>query len=325
MSQFTNMENLPLSIAVFLANETYDKSDEAISATQLLKPTRQLILDARLGEEQKTSDIMGLVASRIGTAIHDGIERAWLNYEPALRALGYPEKTIAKFRINPDEAEAAVPGIIPVYMEQRWERETKDGYFVSGKCDLVLQGELTDYKSCSTYSYNDEEAHQKYIGQGSIYRWIRPDLITSDYMTIIQIFTDWSSGKAKQDSNYPQSRIVPVRLPLWSLSTTERFINHKISDLVSLMDADESQLPECNDKELWRRPTVWKYYKDPEKRTRSTKNYEFFKDAEKHLNQDGNVGIIVEDKGKAVACRFCSAFPICSQAQRLASAGEIQF
>lgn len=319
---YTNNGNLPLSVAVFLATDNYDHDDQAISATKLLKPTRQSILDYRIPEDEKNVDLLTLPASRYGTAIHDAIERAWQNPEKALQDLGYKQSTIDKIRINPTEKEVAKGNIIPVYMEQRWEREA-NGYYVSGKADFVFQGQLEDFKTTSTFSYLDPKKEQDYIGQGSIYRWIRPDIITKDTIRINQMYTDWSAGKLKQGGVYPPQRIMSLEYPLWSLGQTDRFIKGKIKELVECMDLPEEELPLCSDEDLWRTKTVYKYYKNPEKTQRSSGNFDTMEEARIRLAEDGHVGIIVENKGKAKACRFCSALNHCSQAKALLERDEL--
>lgn len=77
MRKFTNQEGIPLALAVFLAQDSYDHEEDVISATTLLKPIRQTILAKRVPQEERLVDIAGLASSRIGTAIHDAIERAW--------------------------------------------------------------------------------------------------------------------------------------------------------------------------------------------------------------------------------------------------------
>ena len=45
---YSNLTNLPLPIAAWLAHDTYDRVVAGISATTLMKPTRQIILSKRL-------------------------------------------------------------------------------------------------------------------------------------------------------------------------------------------------------------------------------------------------------------------------------------
>ena len=112
---YSNATNIPSAVAVFLATDNYDYDPNTISATALLKPLRQLILSRRVPQEQTVMDISSMVKSRIGSAIHDAIERAWLtNYKQAFKALGYPEGMIERIAVNPTEI---LPNQIPVYLE----------------------------------------------------------------------------------------------------------------------------------------------------------------------------------------------------------------
>ena len=60
MPQYTNVSNVPLSMAVFLATDSYDYMDEPnyLSATALIKPLRQLILASRVNEEDTSTDLL---------------------------------------------------------------------------------------------------------------------------------------------------------------------------------------------------------------------------------------------------------------------------
>lgn len=140
-AQYANVSSVPLSLAVFLATDTYDHIDEEnyISATSLIKPLRQLILASRVPKEQSLPDLGDMINSRMGSAIHDGIERAWKeNYKTALEKLGYPERVIQKIQINPKPEERLEDGI-PIYMEQRAFKKVGK-YTIGGKFDFIGDG-----------------------------------------------------------------------------------------------------------------------------------------------------------------------------------------
>ena len=203
---YTNKNNLPLALAVFLMYDKYeyDERPNSISATGLIKPLRQLILSKQNPDLSKTVDIADLVATRMGSAIHKGCEEAWTdtqNVKNAQTALGASEDAIDSIKINPPYVK---PGETPVYVEQRVEKEIIN-FIISGKYDLVLDGTLNDYKSTSVWSYVFDSNADSYVKQGSIYKWLSPDKITSDYVNINYIFTDWSAAKARADvKSYPQ-------------------------------------------------------------------------------------------------------------------------
>lgn len=324
VGKYTNTTEVPLSLAVFLAVDHYDHDDDprVISATTLIRPVRQVILSGRVPAEKATMDLIQLVNSRMGTAIHDGIERAWKHHHPkAMELLGYPKRVRELVRINP-EPEELQDGIIPIYLEQRESRQVGN-YTISGKFDFIGDGRLEDFKSTSVFTAIHNTNDEKYSWQGSIYRWLNPQKITKDEMAIQFIFTDWSAGKARSDPKYPQQRLQQRIIPLKSLPETEAFIKRKVAQLEQYMDAPEKDLPPCTDEDLWRSEPVFKYYKNPSKMSRSTKNFDTLQEAQMRKAEDGHVGVIVEQPGQVTACKYCAAFPVCSQKDALVASGDL--
>lgn len=324
MSKYANTSSVPLSLAIFLATDNYDHNPDSntISATALIKPVRQLVLSARVPEDLSPVDLVNLVPSRMGSAIHDAIERSWKdNYKPAMEALGYPKRVIEKIKINPEPHELT-DGTIPVYMEQRAHKQVGK-FTVSGKYDFIGDGRVEDFKSTSTYTAMNNTNDEKYIWQGSIYRWLNPVIITKDEMAIQFIFTDWSKAKAMQDPKYPQQRIQQRLLPLKSLQETDAFVRRKLAQIEQYWEAKEEELPPCTDADLWRSEPVFKYYKNPENTKRSTKNFDNRHDAQLRYIEDGSVGKVVEVPGQVTACKYCSAFAVCSQKDALIASGDL--
>lgn len=314
MNQITNVTGISLPLAVWLAADDYDFSAvgrKAISATTFLKPVRQILLRERLSpENRKTPDVSDFIASRLGHSIHNSIEMAWTHgYKTSMRTLGYPESLIQKIEINPINPD---PNKIQVWIEQRTERQFM-GYTISGKFDMVLDGVLQDNKSTSVYSWILGSKDDDYRAQGSIYRWLNPDKITQDHMNIQFIFTDWSRAMAKQDPKYPQQRVLEHRVELMSVAETEAWMREKITYLERAADLEESEIPRCSDKDLWMTDPVFKYYANPAKTDgRSTKNFDSLTEATKFRAEKG-VGTIITVPGKAKACAYCPAAPICTQ------------
>lgn len=324
MSRYSNVSAVPLSLAVFLATDHYDHNPDphTLSATALIKPLRQIVLSARVPANDGVVDLIQMMPSRMGTAIHDGIERAWKdNFPTAMETLGYPKGVIKQIRINPTKEEL-VDGVIPIYMEQRAVRKLGN-FNISGKFDFVGDGRVEDFKSTSVYTAIHATNDDKYIQQGSIYRWLNPEIITNNQMAIQFIFTDWSRNKAMQDPKYPQQRIQQKILDLMSIQETEGFIKTKLNLIEKHWDSPEAELPQCSNDDLWRSDPVFKYYKNPEKTSRSTKNFDNRQDALIRLSEDGNVGIVKEQPGQVTACKYCNAFSVCSQKDALIQAGDL--
>ena len=319
---YINTQGVPLSLAVFLATDNYDHNPDpyTISATSLLKPLRQLVLGARAQNQDVGVDLLGLLNSRMGNAIHDGIERAWTgNYQDALAALRYPKDVIERVVINPTNP---TEDQIPVYLEQRSSR-TVGKWTITGKFDFVGDGRVEDFKSTSVFTAIHGTKDDDYIWQGSIYRWLNPTLITQDTMAIQWIFTDWLRAKALADKSYPQNRHQEKVFLLKSVQETDVFIRRKLELIEKYWDAPEDTIPECTKEELWQAEPTYKYYKDPTKTARSTKNFDNKQEAYKRLRDDHGVGIVKEVPGTAKACAYCPGFSECTQKDRLISTGAL--
>lgn len=317
----TNNFGVPLSMAVWLAHDNYDHSDEprTISATSLLKPLKSIILGA-LAEDSGRVDVMDLVPSSLGTAIHTAIEEAWKSdsLKDTLTNLGYPKGLVDNIRINP---ETVSKDCVPVYMEIRSTKEIA-GWKVSGKFDFLSNGMLEDFKSTGTYNYINQGNTTKYIQQASIYRWLNPEIVTEDVFAINYIFTDWSSLKARTETDYPKSRLLQQKFTLMPITETESFVTQKLNQINKYM-GDIANIPDCTSEELWEKKAVFKYYKNPSKKDRSTKNFDSYFEASQRLIEDGSVGEVVEVKGEVVFCRYCPAINNCPQATRMISEGRL--
>lgn len=322
--KYTNKFNIPLSIAIWLAHDDYEYSEDTkvISTTSIIKPIKSIVLGSRVTSTGEV-DISELVSSSMGTAIHTSIEHAWTSdkLKGTLEALGYPKGFIDKVILNPN-LEELVEDSIAVYMEQRRNKEI-NGWTISGQFDFIADGKLEDFKSTGVFNWINQSNKDKYILQASIYRWLFPEIITSDVFSINYIFTDWSAANARKDSKYPQNRIIQQDYVLMSIQETERYLSNRLKTVDSYMDKAQDLIPACTDEELWARPSVYKYYKNPSNKTRSTKNFDSYWEAHQMLTQDGSVGQIVEVKGEVVHCRYCNAKALCNQAKQYIQEGRL--
>ena len=321
---FTNKHDASLALVTFLLHDSYDYDERtnAISVTTLMRPLRQIVLTQQFKDKSKTIDVMDLVASRMGQAIHSGCEEAWSNRETiskALQVLGATDKAINAVKINPVSVK---PGEIPVYVEQRTEREIL-GYILTGKFDLALDGYIHDFKSTSVWGFIYDSNASKHALQGSLYKWLNPDKITSNYINIHYIFTDWSSSKARQDPRgYPKTRAVTKQYPLMGMPAVEEWIQFKLKQYTELKNKSQSELPLCTDEELWATQTVHKYYNNPNNMSRATKNFNSLEEAEAHKTNKGT-GIVITVPGEVKACTYCQVIDYCEQAKALESEGRL--
>lgn len=317
----TNETDIPLALAVWLAADDYDyiHNPKYLSATSLLKPIKQIILGKRYNQEE--GDVSALVPSSLGSTIHAGIEKAWIEgYGPALKRLGYSDKLISKIRVNPYQQDInAGLDIIPVYLERRNFKQI-NGWTIGGKFDMVMDGLLHDNKTTSAFTWIYGTRDEEYIKQCSIYRWLNPEIITEDYFRINFIFTDWSKANTFSNPNYPKQRIMYKDYKFMSLEDTEKMITEKIAQIELAEMLPDWELPDCPDDELWRKPTTFKYYSDPEKAKtggRCSKSFTSNLEAIRYWKVDKKgKGTVVTVPGEVRRCLYCKCFNVCEQRKR---------
>jgi hypothetical protein len=320
---YTNQKNYPLPIAIWLANDEYVRSTDSktISVTTLLKPLKELVLAPRVPEDEKLPiDVSGLISSRLGTAVHDAITKAWKSDPHRLMSyLDIPKGTIGKIVVN-GEPEHLPEDSIPVYTEIRTTKSLGD-WTVTGEFDLSFNGYPIDFKTTKTFTYVNNTSDEDYIKQLSMYAWLNPDIITSSTGSIIYIFTDFKPYEAK-NPNYPNDPIVEKKFNLIPPHQIEGWINNKLGLLEHYYDMDQKELPACTPEELWMQPSTYKYYANPDKLARATKNFDSYLEATIYKNEKGK-GIVIEKKGEVRKCKYCSAFPICEQAKSMIADGTL--
>lgn len=322
MKRFANPENIELPVALFLASDKYNGNLPGYSATGLIKPIRQTILTSRITATTNTPiNLVDGLRSRVGSAIHAALEDAWLDSpEQALEALGLPAGIRSRILVNPAPQDVK-PDSLPIYLEQRTSKDV-DGVTVHGQYDIVFQGEVQDLKTTSVFQFSKQNKVEAFTLQGSIYRWLNPELITKDTLAIHYLLLDWSASRTR-DPAYPKSPVITMRYPLMSPERTLIWIRQRLAALAAMKTAHDSELPECTDEELWRSEPVFKYYKNPTSKSRSTANFDTLAEAQARLAKDGHIGVIEEKKGEVRACRWCPAAGICQQRARLVAAGKL--
>lgn len=326
MTVLSNKKGISLAIAVWLANDDYDYNPGIISVTTLMRSVRQIILAKRSGGGiREDDDLENYIQSCMGTAIHDSIERVWSDPErvkKSLTKLGYDADHIDRVRINPPEYSMDT---FDVMVENRIYKEY-EGVTISGKYDLILNGQLNDHKSTMTFMYMNQKNAPKFILQGSLYRWIRPDQITQSTIQINYFFTDWSKIEAMSKPAYPQMRTVSKHYDLLSYEKTEAYVKNKLDLLQLHADTPEVDLPYCSDEDLWREEDSFKYYADETKMhvkgSRSSKNFTTIAEAHKYRAEKGK-GAVKVVKGRVKACNYCSAQNNCSQRNALVASGSL--
>lgn len=322
VQKYTNQNNISLPMAVWLCRDEYkhDPRTNVISVTSLLKSIRQIVLSSRIEPvEAQKEDIVNLLASRIGTAIHNSVEDAWTqNAHQALTDLGYPAKAVERVKVNPTETE---PKDIPIHFEVRTEKAVGN-WIVSGQFDIVFEGAVHDVKSTSVYTYINQTNDDKYIKQMSIYRWLNPEKITKDHGYIQFVFKDWQKHMAQGKGRYPSLPVLEYKLKLDGIANTESWVRQKLNQIDMYINTPESELPKCTPDELWQGAPKYKYYANPTS-TRASKVFDDPTEAHNYQLGKGK-GIVKTIYGEPTACKYCAAASKCSQFASFIRTGSLK-
>ena len=315
--------NLHPVISVWLAANTYTggNSETSISATGLLRSTRQQVLQRKAIKEDNELevDISSLMKSKTGTAIHKCIELSWTDPEllkNACQALGWVDSRVNKIHVNPEEP---IEGETNVYFEQRAYRDF-NGWRINGEFDCVLNGTVIDFKSTSVYTYINKTKEQDYIKQLSIYRWLNPKLITNDIGIIQYIFTDWNQNYTLSDPTYPKHPFVTIELPLLSLREVEDFISKSLRN-IEYYSENIKELPLCDNHTLMT-SEVWQYFSKANA-TKASKNFNSQIEAMRYMASKG-VGEVKKKLQEPKGCNYCSCRHICNQYENMKKIGIIK-
>ena len=281
--KWTNKYNLPEHIFNYLIADEYDYQEGTISATTLISSPRIWALK-QLHKDELTRDCTDMLKIRLGTAIHDSLEK-----NGAFSGDGFKEK---RFFVN------------------------FNNFNITGKMDAVINGVIRDTKSTSVWKYVKKE-FDDYIKQLSIYKWLlhKNNIEVKDYAYIDFFFTDWKKSDALKSKDYPQILYAEQRIGLWSIEKTEQYIEDRLEKFAfALVD-----LPECTTEELWQTEDVFAVMKKGA--LRATKCFTNEDEANAYAAEKG---LIVEKRaGKAKHCSYCDCCKFCTQYQKLKEAGLI--
>lgn len=309
-TRYTNVKNLPMSLAVWLMKDSYDYNYDPnyLSVTTLMRPVRQIILNERI---KPPVDISDLITSRSGSAIHDSLEKAWTdkNLPNVLSAIGFPMEIAERIKVNPEKVNK---GDIPVYLEKRGFYKYGK-YTIGGKFDICIDGTLEDFKNTGTFTYSHGTREDEFIKQGSYYRLIFPEIITGNVIKINYIFKDFMPSRINT-ANYPPAQAIQESYPLMSIEATKRMLEKAVDDYDQYRNADEADLPLCPPEELWLSPKVFAYYKSASNKS-ATKLYDNEKEAKLRVATDG--GVIQYRGGEPKRCDYCNGKFGCSQYNRM--------
>jgi len=280
--KITNKFNLPETIINVIKRPTYSKGKAHISVTELMTAP-QIVLLKRKHWDEIEQDASEMVWQIFGSAIHGVLEH------------GKSENHVIEQRIH-----AKV-----------------DGWDISGAIDLQENTPegiiISDYKTTGAWAVMNEkdEWHQ----QLNVYAWLVDNLKNDKVikLQIIAIIRDWSAKEAQNKEGYPQSPIVTIDIPLWTMDERLAYIKRRIkmhSDAQFNIDMGDP-MPECGEKDMWEKPTTWALIK--EGGVRAKRVYDNEAEAKTALIK----GYIIEHRpGERTRCKsYCQVSQFCNQYQ----------
>ena len=287
----TNKLNLPDPIYNALSSD-YQPKEHQYSVTTILNPTRQTLLKRKYNNEI-TQDCSELIWALFGTSFHAILE-------------------------NAEEGETQLK---EEYLKQDLGILTDelDGYFLSGKADLidVKEKKIIDYKTTSTFKIVKQD-FEDYRLQLLIYAWLfRKIGFEINNGEIIALLRDWQKSKAKFDSEYPQFQVQKLNFEFTQkdFDYIEEFIKTKFLELKKYENAADDELPMCTDEERWHEPT--KYAVKKKTSNRASKLHDTMEEAEEHLKNLENkypdqYEIEVREGTDRKCSEYCSCCMFCS-------------
>lgn len=289
MPIYTNKYNLPSSLihAIDQSRADYDNGGSDISASGITKSPREFWLTKRHSDEI-VIDYSDMLWSLVGSAVHHVLEQAQ-------RRSGEED----------------------IVVEERLFKKVK-GRLFSGQFDrlVISDKELQDYKFTGTFAVKSG-AKSEWEAQLNCLRLLLHEAGHKvDKLTVQALLRDWGKKKAKRDKNLPPCGYKEVKVPMWTLKDTKKFLENRVEYLFSFEDTPDDELPYCTYEEKWNDGDVWKVLEKGKKR--SLKNHKSEIEARQHLANLQAQGRDVKlefHRGEDTKCvdEYCNARAFCNQ------------
>ena len=231
----TNKLNMPDAFVKAIQNSRHN-ADKCLSATTLLKGTKEIILTDRHFDEI-TIDASDEVWAVFGTAVHSILEH------------------------QEDEAFKEESFSVPVWEGSEWK--------ITGKVDRYdMKNEtIEDWKTASVWKviYKDFEDWRM---QGLIYAWLlKKSGLNVRHIRFVALLKDFSKTEAKRNPDYPQSPAFIYEYDVndnW-LVDAEMRAQKKAMSVIENWETKDDEIEPCTPEERWSTPTKWAVMKEGRK------------------------------------------------------------
>jgi len=301
---FTNNHGVPYETAVFSAYHStlYTGGKPHIgklSTTTIIGPLRKAIYSVLNSEQTELPDVINMIASAKGTAMHEGMTRALTAHNSGYICEQRMERTISDWKIS-GEFDILTPN-----------KQIKDLKFVSNYNIKKLQEDQETIQPGMSIEqmYEQTPTYFKYQAQLSVYKYLLNQPDTKPYGSILFMLNNGSDmGKYKVDQE--------VTFPLWPDEATEEFLTTRVN-LIKQHLANNT-LPLCSNAERGYNPPEYKLQRmSPTTGSMSTvrgSKFSDYNEFRKFVVAKGKMGdqeIIQE--AKYTLCNYCSFSSICDQ------------
>lgn len=280
--KYTNTSNLPLPMASALQRDDYVKVGDISVSSLISAPRRVALLQRHDGEI--VTDVTENMWLLLGKSIHKVLETAdTTNLLPEERLI---------INVN--------------------------GWIVSGQPDLWADKTLDDFKVTSVFSFLLGEKPD-WERQLNCYARLYTEYgFGVTQLRIIAILRDWSQSRVARETNYPETGIMVVNIPLWRGDLIDKYIRDRVFLHQIARNCADDELPFCTPEERWERPTTWAVMKDGNKK--ASRVFPLSVEAHHYISTQDKKHLysVLERPGESVRCeRFCKALPWCNQAKEM--------
>lgn len=203
------------------------------------------------------------------------------------------------------------------YVERRvWDRI--EDRKISGKFDVYYQRIIIDYKTTSVWKVILADIDD-WIGQQNIYAYfLREAGLKVAHLRIFAWYMDWDKYRAMRESDYPQSEIEYLEIPLWDKKQQLDYLVSRIKLHKQNEQRPDNELDPCTPQEMWEKQSKWKVFRtvpNPSKKALRVFNSEqeakIWIDKHKKKNQKYEIRFV---PGERTRCKYyCSVNVFCHQ------------
>ena len=285
--KITNIEGLPeVLVRAIKANWYSGRGEQRFaSVTQLIKPTKQVVLEMRHGQEI-AQDASEMIWSLMGSAIHRVLEA------------GEGKESLSEERVSAIVKNARITGGV----------------------DLYEDGIITDFKFTSTWAYNSTSRKAEWEKQLNMYAYLYRELgFEVKALQILAIFRDWSKRRAESEASYPrQVEVMPVEL--WPSFKAKGYIEERVLELKEALMLPDDIIPACSPGERWQTATQYAVFKTGGKRALKV----FYDQAEaeafiKEHKDAQQLGIVTREELPKRCLDFCPVNHYCHYHREMVS------